>query len=146
MERNDRRQRPPWLWLSSFSYNQLQKCGDTPTKNRPFFLQITASHNYVLHNSHLPPTPHLKLFLQVLSMHGLLLLATLIREGGGITSTRSWKGHLSQKLIRYSVSSTFATGCSLEKGKRRLFFWPNSSPFFFYSSSPNSFSKNSETR
>ena len=144
MERNDSGHTDyDFHLLATTSYKNVETL---QRKTGLFFFKsplVTIMCNIIL-TSLLPP--HFKLFLQVLSMHGLLLLATLIREGGGITSTRSWKGHLSQKLIRYSVSSTFATGCSLEKGKRRLFFWPNSSPFFFYSSSPNSFSKNSETR
>ena len=45
--------------------------------------------------------------------YGLVLLATLIRGGGGITSTRSWTGIYAK--IRYSVSSTFATGCRTYK-------------------------------
>ena len=32
--------------------------------------------------------------------YGLVLLATLIRGGGGITSTRSWTGHLCQNTVR----------------------------------------------
>ena len=32
--------------------------------------------------------------------HGLVLLATLIKGGGGITSTRSWTGHLSQNTVQ----------------------------------------------
>ena len=36
--------------------------------NRPFFLQISGSHTSVQYNTHLPPTLHSKLFLQVLSM------------------------------------------------------------------------------
>ena len=31
--------------------------------------------------------------------HGLVLLATLIRGGGKITSTRSWTGHLCQNMV-----------------------------------------------
>ena len=43
--------------------------------------------------------------------HGLVLLATLKRGGGGVTSTRSWTDHLSQNTVY--VSSTFASGCSI---------------------------------
>ena len=32
--------------------------------------------------------------------HGLVLLATLIRGGGGITSTRLWRGHLCQNTVQ----------------------------------------------
>ena len=32
--------------------------------------------------------------------HGLVLLATLKRGGGGVTSTRSWTGHLSQNTVQ----------------------------------------------
>ena len=31
--------------------------------------------------------------------HGLVLLATLIRAGGGVTSARPWKGNSSQNTI-----------------------------------------------
>ena len=60
-------------------------------KKRTFLLQIAASHKTVryMYNTDLPPPSHAKLFLQVLSMHSRVLLATLIRGGGGITSTRS---------------------------------------------------------
>jgi len=34
---------------------------------------------------------------------GLVLLATLIRGGGGITSTRSWAGHLNQNKVKCRV-------------------------------------------
>ena len=61
---------------------------------------VTIMCNIILTSLLPPPPPHFKLFLQVLSMHGLLLLATLIREGGGITSTRSWTGHLSQNKVQ----------------------------------------------
>ena len=37
-----------------FSYNQLQKCWDTPTKKRPFLIEIAASHTSVRYNTHLP--------------------------------------------------------------------------------------------
>ena len=50
------------------SNNQLQKCWDTLTKNRPFLLQITASHRSVRYNTHQLPPLHLKLFFHVLSM------------------------------------------------------------------------------
>ena len=33
-------------------------------------------------------------------MHGLVLLATLIRGEGGVKSTRSWTGHLSQNMVQ----------------------------------------------
>ena len=71
------------------SDNQLQKCLDTPTKKRPFLLQIAPGHRSVRYNTDLPPPSHSKLFLQVLSM-----VFFLIRGRGGITSTRSWRGHL----------------------------------------------------
>ena len=32
--------------------------------------------------------------------HGLVLLATLKRGGGGVTSTRSWTGHWSQNTVQ----------------------------------------------
>ena len=32
--------------------------------------------------------------------HGLVLLATLKRGGGGVTSTRSWTSHLSQNTVQ----------------------------------------------
>ena len=50
------------------SFNQLQKCCDTPTKKRPFLHQIALGHRSVRYNVHLPPPSNAKLFLQVLSM------------------------------------------------------------------------------
>ena len=44
--------------------------------------------------------------------HGLVLLATLIRGGGG--SQAQDHGQAIYAKIRYSISSTFATGCSTE--------------------------------
>ena len=57
----------PWV-NGDESYNQLQKCWDTPTENRPFLLQIAPGHRSVRYNTDLPPPSHSKLFLQVLSM------------------------------------------------------------------------------
>ena len=37
------------------SYKQLQKCWDTPTKKRPFLLQIAPGHRSVRYNTDLPP-------------------------------------------------------------------------------------------
>ena len=68
-----------------------------PRKNDlSFLLQIAPSHRSVKYNTDLPPPSHSKLFLQV---YGLVLFATLIRGGGGITSTRSWTGHLCQNTV-----------------------------------------------
>ena len=64
------------------------------TKKQPFLLQINASHRPVRYNTDLPPLSHSKLFLQVLSMVFVLL------GGRGITSTRSWEGHLSQNTVQ----------------------------------------------
>ena len=63
-----------------------------------------------MYNTDLPPPSHAKLFLQVLSMHGRVLLATLIRGGGG--SQAQDHEHAIKAKICYSVSTTFATGCS----------------------------------
>ena len=63
-----------WKVLNSHNFdlpdinNQLQKCWDTPTKNRPFLLQIAPGHRSVRNNTDLPPPSHSKLFLQVLRM------------------------------------------------------------------------------
>lgn len=48
--------------------NELQKCWDTPRKNRHFLIQIAASHTFVSYNTHLPPSLHSKSLLHVLSM------------------------------------------------------------------------------
>ena len=69
-------------------------------KTGPFLLQITPSHRSVKYNTDLPPPSYSKLLLQVLSNNGLVSLATLIRGGGGITSTRSWTGHLCQNTVQ----------------------------------------------
>ena len=57
---------------------------------KSFLLQISGSRTSVEYNTHLPLTLHSKLFRHVFE-HGLVLLATLIRGVGGITSTRSWQ-------------------------------------------------------
>ena len=63
-----------WKVLNSHNFdlpginNQLQKCWDTPTKNRPFLLQIAPGHMSVRNNTDLLPPSQSKLFLQVLSM------------------------------------------------------------------------------
>ena len=82
---------------------------ETLRRKRSFLLLIAASHRSVRYNTDLlPPVPS-KLLLQVLSMVLYCNKATLIRGGGGITSTRSWIG---RAKIPYNVSSTFATCCS----------------------------------
>ena len=79
-------------------YNQLQKCGYTSTKNPPFLLLITASHTSV--DIHSPPSSPPFRVVPPSFEHGLVMLATLIRGGEGITSTRSWTGHLSQNMVQ----------------------------------------------
>ena len=64
-----------------------------PRKKRHFFLIIAAPSS--LPFKVVPPSFE----------HGLVLLATLIRGGGGITSTRSWAGYLGQNTVRYSTVS-----------------------------------------
>ena len=64
----------------------VAKCRENPTRNRPFLLQIAASHS-VMCDTHLPPP--LTKVVDPSFEHGLVLLATLIRRGKGITSTRS---------------------------------------------------------
>ena len=91
------------------TYNQLQKCWDTPTKKWPFLLQIAASHRSVRYNTDLPPPPHSKLFFQVLSM---VLYCYQLWQGVGGGSQAQDHGQAIYAKIRYSVSSTFATGCS----------------------------------
>ena len=78
-------------------YNQLQKCWDTSTKNQPFLLQITASHTSV--DIHSPPSSRPFRVVPPSFEHGLVMLATLMRGGERITSTRSWTGHLSQNMV-----------------------------------------------
>ena len=82
-------------------YNQLQKWWDTPTEKRPFLLQIAPGHRSVKYNTDLPPPSSLLFKVVPPSFeYGLVLLATLIRGGGGITSTRSWTGHLCQNTVQ----------------------------------------------
>ena len=92
----------PVIWrpgtgrLYTSCYNQLQKCWDTPTKKRPFLLQIAPGHRSVRYNTDLPPPSHSKLFLH--------------KGWRNITSTRSWTGHLcqSQVLLQLVVAFTWA--------------------------------------
>ena len=71
-------------------------------EKQPFMLQITASHRSVRYNTDLPPPSPLPFRVVPPSFeHGLVLLATLIRGGGGITSTRSWTGHSCQNMVHY---------------------------------------------
>ena len=81
-------------------YNQLQKYWDTPTKKRPSLLQIAPGQRSGRYNTDLLPPFHSKLLLQVSFEYGVLLLATLIRGGGGIKSTRSWTGYLCQNTVQ----------------------------------------------
>ena len=67
------------------SYNQLQKCRDSPTKNRPFYLKSLP----LIHLRDMtvpPPSPPFKV-VHLRFEHGLVLLTTLIRGRGGIAST-----------------------------------------------------------
>ena len=80
------------------SDNQLQKCWDTLTKNNLSCfksLLVTGLWDKIL-------TPLLPPFKVVPPSfeHGLVLLATLKRGGGEVTSTRSWTGHLSQNTVQ----------------------------------------------
>ena len=79
------------------SDNQLQKCWDTPMEKRPFSLQIALGHRSVKYNTDVPPPSHV---VPLSFEYGLVLLATLIRGGGGITSRRSWTGHLCQNTVQ----------------------------------------------
>ena len=79
-------------------YNQFQKCWDTPTKKRPFLLQIAPGHRSVRYNW--PPSSFPFKVVPPSFEDGLVLLASLIRGGGGITSTRSWGGHLCQNTVQ----------------------------------------------
>ena len=81
-------------------------------KKRPFLLQITAGHRSVRYSTDLPPPSSLPFKVVPPSFgHGLVLLATFIRGGGGITTTK-YHGQANYAKRRYSVSSAFATGCS----------------------------------
>ena len=79
------------------SNNQLQKCWDTLTKNRPFLLQIAASHRSLRYNTHQLPPLHSKLFLHVLSM--------------GLNCKQLWQRD--EEGSQTQVSSLLATGWSL---------------------------------
>ena len=85
-----------WNVLNSHNFdlpdvnNPLQKCWDTPTKNRPFLLQIAPGHRSSLPFKVVPPSFE----------HGLVLLATLISLWRGDHSTRSWTSHLCQNTVQ----------------------------------------------
>ena len=94
-------------------YNQLQKCWDTPTKKRPFLLQIALVTGLwdIIPTSLLPPPSSLPFKVVPPSVeYGLQLLATLIRGGGGIQAQDH--GQAIYANVWYSVSSTFTIGCS----------------------------------
>ena len=55
--------RPGTGCLYTSCYNQLQTCWDTPTKKRPFLLQIATGHRSVRYNADLPPPSRWKLFV-----------------------------------------------------------------------------------
>ena len=61
-------------------------------KNRPFLFQIATSHTNVCNIMLTSLHPLFKVVPPGFD-HDLLLLAILIREEGGITSTRSLTGH-----------------------------------------------------
>ena len=67
-------------------------------KKQPFLLQIVLVTGLldITLTSLLPPIQSCSSKFQ----YGLLLLVTLIRGGGGITSTRSWTGHLCQNTVQ----------------------------------------------
>ena len=70
---------------------------ETRWKTGLSLLQIAASCTSVIYNTDRPSPPLPFPFIKSCSTkYGLVLLATLIRGGGGITSTRSWTGHLSK--------------------------------------------------
>ena len=80
-------------------------------KNRPFLPQIVAGHTSLRYNTPSPPSP-LSPPVKVAHLgfeRGLLLLPTLYRGEWGITSTRSWTGHIN---MTKRVPSSFATGFS----------------------------------
>ena len=58
----------PSSWSLWGCCNELQKCRDTPTKKRPFLLQIAPGHRSVRYDTDPRPPSHSKLFLQVLSV------------------------------------------------------------------------------
>ena len=86
-----------WHYLS---YNQLQKWWDTSPEKRPFLLQIAPGHRAVKYNTDLSPSSLPFKVVPPSFEYGPVLLATLIRGGGGITSTRSWTGHLCQNTVQ----------------------------------------------
>ena len=91
------------------SDNQLQKCWDTPKKKRPFLLQIAPGHrslNIIL-TSLLPPIQSCSSKFWVWSC-----IASNFDKGWRGGSQAQDHGQTIYAKIRYSVSSTFATGCS----------------------------------
>ena len=84
-------------------YNHLHKCWDTPTKNRPFFLQIAASHSSwdIILTSHSSPFKVVPLRFE----HDLKLLATLIR--GGRESQAQDHGQAIQAKLGHSILRVF---------------------------------------
>ena len=79
-----------------------------------FHAAVAAGHRAVRYNTDLPPPSSLPFKVVPLSFeYGLLLLATLIRVEGG--SQAQDHGLAIYGKTRYSVSSTFATGCCFNK-------------------------------
>ena len=89
---------------------QPKTCWDNLMKNKPFLLQIAASHTSIRYNIHLPPVLQSKLYLQVLSMV-LYCWHYWLGEEGDHKHKVTLKQTIKPK-ISYSVSSIFATGCS----------------------------------
>ena len=112
-----------WLFMHEDAkchtcYNQLQKCWDAPTKNRPFFLQIAASHSSldIILTSHSSPFKVAPLSFE----HDLKLLATLIR--GGRESQAQDHGQAIQAKIRHSILRVFLV-VAWSRRHRQSWYW-----------------------
>ena len=96
-----------------FLYHQLQNVEALWRKTGLFYLKlllVTLLWDIKLPYPPSPPPPPPPSKVAHLSFeHGLLLLPTLYRGEGGITSTRSWTGHMN---LTKRVPGSFATGFS----------------------------------
>ena len=82
-------------WLRKFGSIHLRNVGTTSCKN----VETLPLKNNLSRFKSLPPSSLPFKVAPASFEHDLVLLATLPRGGGGITSTRSWTGHLYQSTV-----------------------------------------------
>ena len=95
-------------WFSARATTSCKNVKTLPRKtDLSYFKSLLVTRLWDIHSP--PSSPPFRVVPPSFE-HGLVLLATLIRGGEGITSTRSWTGHLSQNMVQ--CLKYFATVCS----------------------------------